>query len=145
MSGSIPVLHRDDHLLIVDKPAGTLVVPVSGRNEDCMVDRLTHQLEQRVYAVHRLDEDTTGCLAFALDEASRDALDRTFREHTAMRDYLALTTAVPSPESGCIESHLEEGADGVVRVLSRCVVVVFCSSFALLLLLYLLWPTSRRS
>ena len=119
MSGSIPVLHRDEHLLIVDKPAGTLVVPAGGRRETCLVDRLTQQLEQRVYAVHRLDEETTGCLAFALDEASRDSLDRTFRDHAATRDYLALTTAVPSPESGCIESHLEEGADGVVRVVRR--------------------------
>jgi 23S rRNA pseudouridine1911/1915/1917 synthase len=37
----------------------------------------------------------------------------------AQRDYLALTTAVPSPESGCIESNLEEGRDGIVRVVRR--------------------------
>lgn len=119
MPSDVPVLHRDEHLLVVDKPAGVLVVPAGGRKEPSLVDRLTQQLGQRVYAVHRLDEDTTGCLAFALDERAKEALDRTFRDHAAVRDYLALTTAVPSPESGCVESHLEEGPDGVVRVVRR--------------------------
>ena len=117
MPREVPVLHRDDHLLVVDKPAGVLVVPAAGRPEPCLVDLLTQQLGQRVFAVHRLDEDTTGCIAFALDEHSRGALEATFRDHAAVRDYLALTTAVPSPESGCIESQLEEGADGVVHAL----------------------------
>lgn len=119
MPREVPVLHRDDHLLIVDKPAGVLVVPAAGRAEPCLVDRLTAQLGQRVFAVHRLDEDTTGCLAFALDERAQGALDATFRDHAALRDYLALTTAVPSPESGCVESQLEEGGDGIVRVVRR--------------------------
>jgi len=119
MPREVAVLHRDDHLLIVDKPAGILVVPAAGRTEPSMVDVLTKQLGQRVSAVHRLDEDTTGCLAFAFDEQAKAALDRTFRDHAAERDYLALTTAVPSPESGCIESHLEEGPDGIVRVVRR--------------------------
>jgi len=119
MPREVHVLHRDEHLLIVDKPAGILVVPAAGRAEPCLVDLLTQQMGQRVIAVHRLDEDTTGCLAFAFDEGSRDALDRTFREHAAEREYLALTAAVPSPAAGCVESHLEEGADGVVRVVRR--------------------------
>lgn len=119
MPREVPILHRDDHLLIVHKPAGVLVVPAAGRTEPCMVEVLTKQLGQRVIAVHRLDEDTTGCLAFAFDEHARKGLDQTFRDHRAERDYLALTTAVPSPESGCIESHLEEGPDGIVRVVKR--------------------------
>ncbi|MGC6486269.1 MAG: RluA family pseudouridine synthase [Planctomycetota bacterium] len=119
MAPAVTVLHRDEHLLIVDKPAGTLVVPAGGRRMPCLVDVLTRQLGQRVIAVHRLDEDTTGCLAFALTEPARDALDACFRTHGPTRDYLALATAVPSPESGCVESYLEEGPDGVVRVVRR--------------------------
>jgi RluA family pseudouridine synthase len=115
----VTVLHRDEHLLIVDKPAGILVVPAAGRSAPTLVDVLTKQLGQRVFAVHRLDEETTGCLAFAFTETARTQLDATFRNHSAERDYLALTTAVPSPESGCIESNLEEGRDGIVRVVRR--------------------------
>ena len=119
MPREVTILHRDDHLVVVDKPKGVLVVPAAGRTQPCLVDVLTQQPGQRVTAVHRLDEGTTGCLAFALDDRAREGLDRTFREHAAIRDYLALTTAVPSPASGCVESHLEEGADGVVRVVRR--------------------------
>lgn len=115
----VTVLHSDEHLLIVNKPAGILVVPAAGRSGPTLVDVLTKQLGCPVTAVHRLDEMTTGCLAFAFTDAARTALDATFRDHSAQRDYLALTTAVPSPESGCIESNLEEGRDGIVRVVRR--------------------------
>ena len=116
---SVTVLHDDEHLLIVNKPKGILVVPAPGRSAPTMVDVLHRQLGRRVFAVHRLDEDTTGCLAFACDEEARLALDATFRDHSAERDYLALTTAVPSPEAGRIESSLEQGKDGIVRVVRR--------------------------
>jgi len=115
----VSVLHDDDHLLIVNKPRGVLVVPAPGRTAPTLVDLIQEQLGRRVYAVHRLDEDTTGCLALAFDEEARSALDATFRSHSAERDYLALTTAVPSPEAGCIEANLEEGNDGIVRVVKR--------------------------
>lgn len=115
----VTVLHSDEHLLIVNKPAGTLVVPAPGRSGPTLVDLLTKQLGCQVHAVHRLDEMTTGCLAFALTDEARTGLDAIFRDHSAQRDYLALTTAVPSPESGCIESNLEEGKDGIVRVVRR--------------------------
>jgi len=115
----VNILHDDDDLLIVNKPAGILVVQAPGRTAPTMVDVLHKQLGRRVFAVHRLDEDTTGCLAFAFHEEARLALDATFRDHSAERDYLALTTAVPSPEAGCIEGNLEEGKDGIVRVVRR--------------------------
>ena len=115
----VTVLYHDEHMLVVDKPAGILVVPAAGRSGPTLVDVLTKQLGQRVQAVHRLDEDTTGCLAFALGDEARAGLDVVFRSHTAERDYLALATAVPSPESGCIEANLEEGKDGIVRVVRR--------------------------
>jgi RluA family pseudouridine synthase len=115
----VTILYCDEHLLIVNKPAGILVVPAPNRRGRTLVDVLSKQTGRRVFAVHRLDEDTTGCLAFAFDEAARSALEVTFREHSAVRDYLALTTAVPSPESGCIESNLQEGEDGIVRVVRQ--------------------------
>lgn len=115
----VPVLFEDDTLVVVDKPAGMLVVPAAGRAGATLVDVLGKQLGRRVYAVHRLDEDTTGCVAFALDEAAREPLEQIFRKHTARREYLALATAVPSPDAGRIEANLREGKDGVVRVVPR--------------------------
>ncbi|MBZ0153500.1 MAG: RluA family pseudouridine synthase [Planctomycetes bacterium] len=115
----ILVLHRDDHLVVVHKPAGVLVVPAPGRAAPTLIDRLGRQLGQRVFAVHRLDEQTTGALVVAITESARAAMEELFRRHAVERDYLALVAAAPSPPAGTIESQLEEGADGIVRVVRR--------------------------
>lgn len=112
----VPIVHRDEHLLIVDKPAGILVVAAPSRRSVTLVDMLTKQLGQRVQAVHRLDEDTTGALVLALTEPARSTMEALFRTHAIVRDYLALLSSTPSPPSGRVESQLHEGDDGIVRV-----------------------------
>lgn len=112
---AIPELYSDEHLLVVDKPSRCLVVDAPGRNAPTAVDRVGRQLGQRVFAVHRLDEDTTGVLVLARTEAAREALEQVFRRHEAQRVYLALASHVPSPPAGRIESRLAVGRDGVVR------------------------------
>ena len=115
---AIPILHQDDHLLVVHKPASVLVVNAPGRRGKTVLDLLADQLGARVYAVHRLDEGTTGALVIALTEAGRDAMDPLFREHAVQREYLALVSGRPSPAAGRIESQLRE-QDGMVRVVSH--------------------------
>lgn len=115
----VPLVHQDDRIVIVAKPPGILVVPAPGRRDAALVDVLTRQLGRRVQAVHRIDEDTTGVLAFALDDEARVAMEALFRRHAIERDYVALLCAAPSPPAGRIESNLREGADGVVRVVTR--------------------------
>lgn len=112
------VHYRDEHLVIVDKPANLLVVSAPGRFGPTLLDRLSGQLGQRVFAVHRLDEQTTGAMVFALDEDTRTGLDALFRAHAVERRYLTLASAIPSPAAGRIESRLAEGGDGVVRVVA---------------------------
>lgn len=116
---NVPVLHHDDHLVVVDKPSGMLVVPAPGRSERTVIDVLVRQLGRPVLAVHRLDEDTTGVLVVALDEAARAGMEALLREHAVTREYLALVASTPSPPSGRIESNLQEGKDGIVRVVPR--------------------------
>ncbi|MBX3464373.1 MAG: RluA family pseudouridine synthase [Planctomycetes bacterium] len=115
----MPVLHRDDHLLVVDKPAGVLVVAAPGRHGPTVLDLVGNQLGERVQAVHRLDEDTTGALVLARTDAGRAGMEALFRAHAVRREYLALAAAAPSPPAGCIESNLLEDAAGVVRVVAR--------------------------
>jgi len=115
----VPILFRDDRLVVVDKPAGTLVVPAPGRRGETLVDRLTRELGRRALAVHRLDEDTTGAMVFALDDETRAAMEELFRRHEVAREYLALASAAPSPPAGRVESQLVEGDDGIVRVAAR--------------------------
>lgn len=113
--GTIEVLFEDEHLFIVAKPAGLLVVGAEGRRGPSLIDILSKQVSARVYAVHRLDEDTTGALLVARTPAARDALDAMLRERSVERVYHAALPRVPSPAAGRIESRLEAGRDGVVR------------------------------
>jgi RluA family pseudouridine synthase len=113
--GEIAILHADEHLVAVSKPAGVLTVPAPGRRGPTVVDRVGMQLGGRVFPVHRLDEETSGVLLLARTEAARDALEGLFRGHATERVYLALTSGVPSPPAGIVESRLQETASGVVR------------------------------
>lgn len=115
MPSSIPILHQDDHVLVVDKPSRMLVVPAPGRTGPTVVDCLQQQLGSRVYAVHRLDEDTTGVLALACSLEAKVALEGIFRAHQAERLYLAVVCRAPSPPAGRIESRLRENARGVMQ------------------------------
>lgn len=115
----LQVLHRDEHLVVVDKPAGVLVVPAPGRQGPTLVDLVSAQLGERVQAVHRLDEATTGAIVMARTDAGRTGMEALFRRHDVTREYLALVSSAPSPPAGRIESNLLEDEGGVVRVVAR--------------------------
>ena len=119
LASSIPILHQDDHILVVDKPPRLLVVPAPGRSGATVVDRVQKQLGERVYAVHRLDEDTTGVLALARSLEAKKALEQVFRAHEAERVYLAVVCRAPSPLAGRIESKLRENKRGVMESVVR--------------------------
>ena len=72
-------------------------------------------MSDRVFAVHRLDEDVTGVLVLAARESAREPLEQMFRSHRAERLYLALLSRAPSPPAGRIESKLREDPSGLVR------------------------------
>ena len=124
---TLPILHEDEHVIVVDKPAGLLTVPsASGlHDEDTALRRVqdyAHRLRPRGgYAerVHRLDRDTSGAVAFALSREARAGLIETFRHHRVDRRYLAIVEGEPKAESGTIDVPLREawmsGRRGVAR------------------------------
>jgi len=116
---TIEVLFADDHLVVVAKPGGLLVVPAPGRRQPTLVDLLRRQLGGRIDAVHRLDEETTGAIVLVRDEPTRTAMEQLFRRHDVERRYLALVAATPSPAAGTISARLSEDAEGVMRVVPR--------------------------
>lgn len=116
---NIQVLYQDPHLVVVDKPSGVLAVNAPGRRGPTLVDLVSTVLGTRAQAVHRLDEETTGAVVLAISDEGQQGLSALFREHDVERIYLALVTGTPSPPAGRIQSRLQEGADGVVRVVQR--------------------------
>lgn len=86
-AGPLPVLHHDRDLVVIDKPSGLLSVP--GR-DPAHRDSALLRLQARfgvVYAVHRLDLDTSGVLAFATRRKAERALQQQFRERSVSKRY----------------------------------------------------------
>jgi 23S rRNA pseudouridine1911/1915/1917 synthase len=99
----LKVLHEDEWVVAIDKPAGLLTDTASryqSMNRDSLRVRLQRYLRVQgdaVYVVHRIDRDTSGVvLAARSDQASRD-LRRQFRNHRPTRCYLAVVHGVPEP------------------------------------------------
>ena len=90
---TLSVLYEDDAVVVLDKPAGLLAVPIKGSNTPSALSLLSAQLKrkrQRAFVVHRIDRFASGALLFAKTRPDRDALVRQFLEHTPVRQYLAV-------------------------------------------------------
>ena len=113
---SLPILHEDDSVLVIDKPAGLLTVPTAdGRDdEDTALARVGDYVRRRrphrpfVGVVHRIDRETSGVVAFALDPPTRSALRALFRRHEITRSYLALVAGSPAADSGSIDAPIHD-------------------------------------
>jgi 23S rRNA pseudouridine1911/1915/1917 synthase len=112
--GELVLIHQDEHLLAIDKPAGMAVHPGAGRPDGTLVNRLLAAYPElgsvggtdRPGIVHRLDIDTTGLLLVARTEAAYQQLTRAFAERRVRKRYLGVVFGVPSPPRGVIELPL---------------------------------------
>ncbi len=120
-TGAVSVIHEDEDLLVVDKPAGLIVHPGSGVSGGTLVNRLLHYRPgiadvgsaERPGIVHRLDVGTSGVLAVAGSDAAYRRLSRAFAERDVDKVYLAVVYGRPEPSRGQIE--LPIGRDPAVR------------------------------
>jgi len=92
---ALTIVHEDEDILVVDKPAGLVVHPGSGNREGTMLNALLHHAPAagklaRAGIVHRLDKDTSGLLVVARNEAAQLSLVRQLQARTMKRTYLAL-------------------------------------------------------
>lgn len=105
-SGPVPVIHADDDLVAVDKPAGLLSVPGRGPDlADCLIERLRGDFPG-VRLVHRLDRDTSGVIVFGLTAAAQAHLARQFEERRASKRYQALVAGHVAGRQGRIDLPL---------------------------------------
>lgn len=105
----LEILYEDDHLLIINKPAGLVVHPSAGHAEGTIVNALLAHCPlssiggvQRPGIVHRLDKDTTGALAIAKTDQAHQNLQAQLKAKTARREYLGVVYGAPKTESGTI-------------------------------------------
>ena len=88
---ALSILHLDERVVVVDKPAGLLVHRTrSGTNEEALLQRLRDQLGRHVHPIHRLDRMASGLLAYGLDSRSAQRLQAGLQAADAIKEYLAL-------------------------------------------------------
>jgi 23S rRNA pseudouridine1911/1915/1917 synthase len=112
------IAYEDDHLLIVDKPAGVVVHPARGHRAGTLAQALAGLVAggddpDRIGIVHRLDRDTSGLLVVARTEEAHAALKAMLKDRRITREYLALVEGRPAARAGTIDAPL--GRDRRVR------------------------------
>jgi 23S rRNA pseudouridine1911/1915/1917 synthase len=109
------IIYEDDHLMIVNKPAGMVVHPAHQNWTGTLVNALAWHFKQlpempgnegRPGLVHRIDKDTSGLVVIAKTEIALTRLARQFFDHTIERTYCAIVWGVPDPPEGTIDVHL---------------------------------------
>ena len=105
------VVFEDEHLIVIDKPAGLVVHPAVGNYDGTLVNALLHHCQGQLSGiggvarpgiVHRIDKDTSGLLVVAKSDVAHEGLARQFEDHTVERAYLALVAGNPMPPSGTV-------------------------------------------
>jgi 23S rRNA pseudouridine1911/1915/1917 synthase len=102
------IVHRDDHLLVIDKGAGLVVHPGRGHHENTLSQLLAAELAggdpERAGIVHRLDRETSGLMVVARDEETHRRLQSAIAERLVEREYLALVEGRPPSRTGTIDA-----------------------------------------
>ena len=109
----LPIVYEDDLLIVLNKPAGLLAVPLPLQRrsdarsvfEDLKV-YLRQRARRRPFVVHRIDRDTSGLVLFAKTEAAQETLKEQFKRRQPERVYQAVVYGLPSPSSGTWRDHL---------------------------------------
>lgn len=110
----LEVLFEDEHLIVINKPAGLVVHPAAGNPDGTLVNALLHHCknlsgiggELRPGIVHRLDKETSGCLVAAKHDLAHTRLTEAFSTRTISKIYLAVVQGIPFKEGGMIENRI---------------------------------------
>lgn len=111
----LDILHEDEHLIVLNKPAGLVVHPAAGNADGTLVNALLHHCRgqlsgiggvERPGIVHRLDKETSGCLVAAKTDAAHQELARQFADRETEKTYLCVVQGVPSSPHGLIENRI---------------------------------------
>jgi 23S rRNA pseudouridine1911/1915/1917 synthase len=111
----LTIAFEDEHLLVVDKPAGLVVHPAAGNFDGTLVNALLHHCKgslsgiggvARPGIVHRIDKDTSGLLVVAKTDVAHEGLARQFAAHSIDRRYLAIVSGLPKAAEGTVDAPL---------------------------------------
>jgi 23S rRNA pseudouridine1911/1915/1917 synthase len=106
------VIYEDEDMLVVNKSAGVLSVPVPGSNGgndvlSILRDHFGDSMSRGVFVVHRIDRFTSGILVFARNPAARRNLVSQFKNREPIREYLAVVRGDVKPKEGVMKDYLK--------------------------------------
>jgi 23S rRNA pseudouridine1911/1915/1917 synthase len=110
----VEIVYQDQHMLVIDKPAGLTVHPAPGHPDGTLVNALMAMVtdlsgiggEMRPGIVHRLDKDTSGLMMVAKDDAAHRSLSKQLKDRKIYKTYLALVVGSVNLDSGTIEGPI---------------------------------------
>jgi 23S rRNA pseudouridine1911/1915/1917 synthase len=109
------IAYEDEHLIVVDKPAGLVVHPAAGNLDGTLVNALLHHCRGQLSGiggvarpgiVHRIDKDTSGLIVAAKHDRAHEGLAAQFAAHTIERRYQAIVGGVPLRSEGTVDAPL---------------------------------------
>lgn len=111
----LAVVFEDEHLIVIDKPAGLVVHPAAGNTDGTLVNALLHHCAGQLSGiggvarpgiVHRIDKDTSGLMVAAKTDRAHEGLARQFKAHSIDRRYHAIVAGRPIPPAGTVDAPL---------------------------------------
>jgi 23S rRNA pseudouridine1911/1915/1917 synthase len=111
----LDIVFEDDYLAVINKPAGLIVHPGHGNPDNTLVNAIVFKYgnnlpsskgSNRPGIVHRLDSGTSGLIIITKDDKTQSILSEMFAKRQVKKTYLALTTGIPEPNEGRIETNI---------------------------------------
>jgi 23S rRNA pseudouridine1911/1915/1917 synthase len=116
----LAVVYEDAALVVLNKPAGVLAVPLERRADarsafDDLHDHLRKRGKRRPFVVHRIDRDTSGLVVFAKSARAQEQLKEQFKRHEPERVYLAVVYGSVAPAAGIWRDRLVWDAKALIQ------------------------------
>jgi 23S rRNA pseudouridine1911/1915/1917 synthase len=116
----LDIIYEDNELIVVNKPAGLLTVPLERKGSvpsvyDLIADNFSTQRRQRRFVVHRIDQDSSGLVLFAKSDSAQRALRDQFKRREPERVYYAIVHGRVEPAEGTWRNHLVWNAKALIQ------------------------------
>lgn len=116
---NLPIIYEDDEIIVINKPSGLLSIASDKEKGSTAYRILTDYVQQkdrhnRIFVVHRLDEDTSGVLMVAKNAKLRDALQENWNNIVEKRGYIAVVEGQVKKESDTIKSYLMKNSQDLM-------------------------------
>ncbi len=105
------IVYEDEHIIVVDKPSGMLVIPTPKKETNTLTDLLNRELDQRgveanAYPCHRLDRETSGLIVYAKGKSIQQAMMEEFRKRAVKKVYIAFVNGNVTKDFDIIKKRI---------------------------------------